>query len=55
MYNFKKTDDFINKLSDYILYILIVVVLFLFIHKSIVGRQMMYEDYYDTHQSKQSK
>lgn len=52
MYNFKKMDDFIGKISDYILYILIVVVLALFIHKSIIGRQMMYEDYYNTHQSK---
>lgn len=50
--DFKKMDNFIDKLADYVLYVLVVIILALVIHKSIIGRYMVYEDYYNTHQDK---
>jgi hypothetical protein len=43
----KHIDDFLLKLSNWILVAFIVVVLYFLSYKRIIGEQKMYEDYYD--------
>lgn len=42
-----KIDDFLGKLANWLLVGIIIAILWALAHKTILGRYMMYEDYYD--------
>lgn len=51
-----KIDNFLGKLANWLLIAIIVAILWAFAYKAILGKYMMYEDYYDKKvQSEQSK
>lgn len=51
-----KIDAFLGKLANWILVGIIIAILWALAHKAILGRYMMYEDYYDKKvQSEQSR
>ncbi len=42
-----KIDDFLGKLANWLLVGIIIAILWALVYKTILGRYMMYEDYYD--------
>lgn len=43
----KKIDAFLGKVSNWIIIAIIIIIIWLLICKQLIGRYMMYQDYYD--------
>ncbi len=49
----KDIDDFLGKVGNLILIIIILVSLYFILRKPLIGEYMMYNDYYEQHKNKQ--